>query len=320
MLFRSLKVRCRVDTGSLIHLHRNTYSVHSRLIGEWVEARLFADRVEVWYADKLVDTLPRLVGRDRSAVHYRHVIDSLVRKPGAFANYAYRDDLFPTTRFRLAFDRFCDGRDERLGTKDYLTILHHAARTSEVAVDDALRVLLASDAALSPEAVIALATAGDAIPAPTDVVVELPDLKEFDTLLTPPEETHGEDASTPDGPAVADGAADRAPAGPPPAGDPGPLPESGRAGGEGGPELPPVPRSVDDPGVRGPQPEPHPTPAPQRATVDGQDLGPVPMVPVAETGATTTARPPRRGVPEPPGERADFREAETWDIMHHLSI
>lgn len=42
-----LKVPCRVDTGSLIHIHRNVYSVHSRLIGEMVEARLFADRVEV---------------------------------------------------------------------------------------------------------------------------------------------------------------------------------------------------------------------------------------------------------------------------------
>jgi hypothetical protein len=56
-----LKVRCRVDSGSLMHIQRNTYSVHSRLRGEWVEARLFADRVEVWYADQHVDTLPRLV-------------------------------------------------------------------------------------------------------------------------------------------------------------------------------------------------------------------------------------------------------------------
>ena len=84
------KVRCRVDTGSLIQIHRSVYSVHSRRIGEWVEARLYADRVEVWYADKLADTLPRLVGRDKHAVHYRHVIDSLVRKPGAFAHYALR--------------------------------------------------------------------------------------------------------------------------------------------------------------------------------------------------------------------------------------
>ena len=139
------KVRCRVDSGSLVHIHRSTYSVHSRLIGEWVEARLHADRVEIWYADQLADTLPRLVGRDKHAVHYRHVIDSLVRKPGAFANYAYRDDLFPTTRFRLAYDRFGTQFDERRAAKEYLALLQHAAYHGEAAVDDALRVLLASD-------------------------------------------------------------------------------------------------------------------------------------------------------------------------------
>src|SRR6185437_8699715 len=110
-----LKVPCRVDSGSLIHLHRNVYSVHSRLIDEKVEARLYADRIEVWFADQCVGTLPRLVGRDQHFVNYRHVIDSLIRKPGAFANYAYRDDLFPTTRFRMAYDRFCAGGDERHG-------------------------------------------------------------------------------------------------------------------------------------------------------------------------------------------------------------
>jgi hypothetical protein len=190
-----LKVPCRVDTGSLIHIHRSTYSVHSRLIGERVEARLFADRVEIWYADKLADTLPRLVGRDKHAVHYRHVIDSLLRKPGAFANYAYRDDLFPTTRFRLAYDRFGVQFDERRQAKEYLALLHHAARNSEAAVDDALRVLLLSDTALSSQAVIALATASSELPAATDVVVEPPDLKEFDTLLHVMEDDDGEDTN-----------------------------------------------------------------------------------------------------------------------------
>jgi hypothetical protein len=42
----------RVDTGSLIAVDRNVYSVHSRLIGEQVEARLYVDRVEVWYGQK----------------------------------------------------------------------------------------------------------------------------------------------------------------------------------------------------------------------------------------------------------------------------
>src|SRR5207237_353288 len=103
----------------------------------------------------------------------------------------------PTTRFRLAYDRFCDGREERLGAKDYLKILHHAAHTCESAIDDALRVLLARDTPLSAATVIALATTSAEIPAPTAVVVEPPDLKEFDVLLTLMEETHGQDTIQP---------------------------------------------------------------------------------------------------------------------------
>ena len=88
---------------------KRVFDLAHRLIGEWVESRLHADHVEIWYADKLAYTLARLVGRDKHAVHYRNVIDSLVREPGAFANYAYRDDLFPTTRFRLPMTASANG-------------------------------------------------------------------------------------------------------------------------------------------------------------------------------------------------------------------
>ena len=324
-----LKLPCRVDTGSLIHIHRNVYSVHSRLINEKVEARLFADRVEVWYADRCVDTLPRLVGRDQHAVNYRHVIDSLIRKPGAFAQYAYRDDLFPTTRFRIAYDRFCEGRDERIGAKDYLKILHHAAHTSEIAIDDALRVLLASDAPLSADAVIALAKMSAELPAPTEVVVEPPDLKEFDALLTLTEETHGEDTQTdPGGPTAANsgesaadcGTVDRTVAGTTLAGVPGSLPEPSRAGGAGELKLPAVPGSVDQPRMRGPHAGSHPATGDGVATAQRQDLGPVPLVAPAEDGAATVPGPSGRRLPDPPRERPRFWETESGDIMHHLSI
>src|SRR5437899_843794 len=65
--------RCRVDQGSLIHVERNSYSVPSRLIGEEVEARLYAEHVEVWYAQQWIERLPRLRGRDKQRINYRHV-------------------------------------------------------------------------------------------------------------------------------------------------------------------------------------------------------------------------------------------------------
>ena len=69
--------------GALIHVDRNVYSVHSRLIGEWVEVRLYAEELEVWYGEQVVEQIPRLRGQQKHHVNYRHVIDWLVRKPGA---------------------------------------------------------------------------------------------------------------------------------------------------------------------------------------------------------------------------------------------
>lgn len=72
---------------------------------------------------------------------YRHIIDWLVRKPGAFENYRYRDELFPISRFRMAFDAL-EEQHGRRGSKEYLRILELAAKQSESKVDGALRTLL----------------------------------------------------------------------------------------------------------------------------------------------------------------------------------
>ena len=82
--------RVKVDSGSLIHVERNAYSVNSRLIGAQVEARLYLDHVEVWYGQRKVEDLPRLRGRGKHRIDYRHIIEWLVRKPGAFENYRYQ--------------------------------------------------------------------------------------------------------------------------------------------------------------------------------------------------------------------------------------
>ena len=172
----------RVDSGSLIHVDRNVYSVPSRLVGEKVEVRLYVEHVEVWYAQQEVERFPRLRGRKKHAVNYRHIIDWLVRKPGAFENYRYRADLFPTSRFRMAYDALRDAQPER-GHKEYLGILYLAARQSETAVDDALRTLLASDQSMSRSAVEELIQRADKIPAVTDVTVANVNLLDFDDLF-----------------------------------------------------------------------------------------------------------------------------------------
>ena len=86
-------------------------------------------------------TLPRLLGSQQHRIDYRHLSWSLVRKPGAFAHYRHRDDLFPSVVFRQAYDALshsAPGRAER----EYVRILHLAASTVECEVEAALTLLL----------------------------------------------------------------------------------------------------------------------------------------------------------------------------------
>jgi Mu transposase-like protein len=175
--------RVKVDSGSLIHVERNAYSVNSRLVGEKVEARVYLDHVEVWYGQKKVEDLPRLRGRSKHRVDYRHIIEWLVRKPRAFENYRYKEDLFPTSRFRMAYDALQEATPGR-AVKEYLQILKLAADEGETAVDEALRELLEGklETAIHAEAVRELLGRLDRIAPVTLVEVAAPDLAIFDAL------------------------------------------------------------------------------------------------------------------------------------------
>jgi transposase len=133
----------RVSVGpfSTLRAGHNTYSVPSPLMGEQVEARLYPDRVEVIYAGERVCEMERLRGRGGAQINYRHVIFSLVKKPGAFARYRYREALFPTAIFRRAYDALAALLGERADV-EYVRILHLAATTSESRVEQVVAGLM----------------------------------------------------------------------------------------------------------------------------------------------------------------------------------
>ena len=135
------EVRVTVSQFSTIQIKGNLYSVPSRLIGTSLLVRLRAETLEGYVGSTVAFTIARLIGKQQHRIDYRHVIWSLVRKPGAFAAYRYRDDLFPTTTFRLAYDRLVSGGVQR-ADRDYVRILHLAASTSESEVETALVLLL----------------------------------------------------------------------------------------------------------------------------------------------------------------------------------
>ena len=128
----------RVTQGSTISVKSNVYSVHSRLIGQKVKVYVYSDHIDIWYSQQKIDTLPRLLGRGKANINYRHIITYLVRKPGAFAQYRYRSCLYPTTPFRIAYDILQKNNTELAATKQYLKILNLAATENEDLVNSAL--------------------------------------------------------------------------------------------------------------------------------------------------------------------------------------
>ncbi len=176
-------VEVKVRSSSTICVRQNTYSVPSRLIGEEVTVRVFAEHLEIWYAQRCTERMPRLYGKHKHRINYRHVIDSLVRKPGAFANYRWRDDLFPSVRFRMAYDELLATRPVR-ASREYLEILYLAARQSESGVEAAIERLLEEGRAIDSESVKEIVEKDDV---PDDMIrspeIPEPDFEEYNMLF-----------------------------------------------------------------------------------------------------------------------------------------
>lgn len=181
------RLRVPVSSNSTIRVRKNTYSVDSRLIGESVEVRLGAERLEVWYGGQRVEEMERLLGTGKHRIDYRHVIHSLVQKPGAFARYRYREDLFPRLLFRIAYDSL---REHHPATADrqYLKILQKAATDGEERVHEVLRRLMEAGDPITCDAVQEGLTADRPVESPVGVHIDAPQISVYDGLLEDPAE------------------------------------------------------------------------------------------------------------------------------------
>jgi len=175
------ELRVPVSRFSTIQVLSNTYSLPSQLIGMTVLVRVRAETLEVYQGTAHLHTLSRLHGHGQHRIDYHHIIGSLVRKPGAFAQYRYRDDLFPTLTFRRAYDALTaavPGRADR----EYVRVLHLAARRSEAEVETALALLLEQQTPPTFESVRALVQPPGPVAVPALSTPEL-DFGIYDRLL-----------------------------------------------------------------------------------------------------------------------------------------
>lgn len=174
------EVEAWVASNSTIRVKKVTYSVPARLIGQTVRVEVHESVLRLGLGPEAVLELPRVRGR-AAAINFRDVVGPLLRKPGAFANYQYREQLYPTVAFRAAYDRLVADHGMRPGVIEYLHLLKLAVEHTVEAVEGALTPRLAGgEKWRAAEVRSALAPASTTVPRLAELS---PELLSYDGLL-----------------------------------------------------------------------------------------------------------------------------------------
>jgi len=174
-------MRVRVSSASVIQILDVPYTVPSRLIHYTLKVYVYPDEIILFYGNKKLQTMPRLSVNSLAGINYRHLIDSLIRKPAAFANYQYHEAMFPRLCFRKAYDALRDSVPAH-ADKHYLKLLQLAKLHSEQEVSDALELLFEEHQLPTPDSVKSLIDAY--IKERLIVQVHQPNVVDYDCLLS----------------------------------------------------------------------------------------------------------------------------------------
>jgi hypothetical protein len=127
----------RVRSTSTIEVRSVTYSVPSRLISHQLTVHLHHDRLDLFLRSQFVETLPRLHPQKGQKalrrIDFRHVIESLRRKPRALLRAQLQDDILPTGSWRQLWRTLLAALPPDEAAKVMVDALHVAARENDLA-------------------------------------------------------------------------------------------------------------------------------------------------------------------------------------------
>ena len=183
----------RVASSSIITVRQVRYSVPSRLIGMQLKVHVFDDRIECFLGTAHVAALKRLRwnrGSRPRSIDYRHLIESLSRKPQAFRHYIFRDELYPTDIFRKAWEILDKKLDERSACRAYVILLKLASVNGEECISKLISKLIDEGKIPHPNEFKTLFPVKDS--PRVHVEVDSREPKSYEELLTYYKENHDE--------------------------------------------------------------------------------------------------------------------------------
>jgi len=180
------RVTVRVTSSSGFRLRRVFYTVPSRLIGHTLCVHLYHDRLELFIGGQALMTLPRGRAGDNGkhghVIDYRHVIQTLRRKPMALPNLVYRDALFPHPAYRRAYETLLEHCGPSVASRRTVALLSLAhERSCETALAHELTRLL--DAGELPDPDVLLQRMTPRLTTLPEIVVPLSSLANYNSLI-----------------------------------------------------------------------------------------------------------------------------------------
>jgi transposase len=138
-----------INKYSLFNLERtgHMYSVPSRTIGLSLEVRVYPSFIEVIYEGAVLCKHNRVYGqRGLVSIAPEHVIDGLLKKPGAMKDWKYRSVLFERPAWNIFYNKLISkgGKD-----KEYLKCLSLISKHGRELVTLAMEISMEGDEELS---------------------------------------------------------------------------------------------------------------------------------------------------------------------------
>jgi len=117
----------RVNKFGLVRIKGCSYSLPSKYVGSKLDAVISRKEIHLYYEDMLLEILPK--SENKVQINYRHIIDNLIMKPGAFENYKYRGCLYPQPVYKLGYELL--KLKSKFYVKEYLQLLQLAKNYGE---------------------------------------------------------------------------------------------------------------------------------------------------------------------------------------------
>ena len=128
----------RVRSTSTIEVRSVTYSVPSRLIGQQLTVHLRHDRLDLFLRSQFIETIQRLHARKGHKgplrrIDFRHVIESLRRKPRALLRAQLQADILPGKAWHRIWRQLLAALPPEEAARVMVDALHVAARADDLA-------------------------------------------------------------------------------------------------------------------------------------------------------------------------------------------